>query len=591
MKKMSKSLMLVLLLTLCIVLGRGLDSEAANPVEVNSWLQFKTAINSVESIKLTGDIKAEESILITKNTTIDLNGHTYDATKKGDAFSIKSCKLTINDSSNGDGVFMVNSDGSGTSGITVGYFSIEEEGMPEYTGELTINGGTFIGNQGHQYNSIICVRNGSQCNVNGGVFKDSYCAFEMDYLAGECFLSLSGNVLITNNKVGIDALNLTTRRSPVTLSDKAQVNITQNEENVRYPYGVQMPGYEYLFDVKGDISKCSIGMSVGKAYNNLKITNNYLKYNSNTPASKVFFIDNNTDQVIIQNSGEVYVGLADNASATVTTWNELSEAISTADDYASKRIKLGSNITAEDGDGPITITKDQTITIDFNGHYLDRGLYESAPVNNGSVFENKGTLALINNEAGTLSYITGANTTGGCGAIKNAGGVLNVNNVGFLYNKAGLSGGAIQNSDGIVTIDSSHIRGNTANYAGNGIYNDGILRIKGVIDGTLPDIGGSCDTICLVSDDPIEVMGSLKDSRIDITLYNPDREVESYLITNGYGLYNTGSASEIFDVSDEKVSDYFKLGLNDDREVILQNKDVKDIRIHYIANNGSEEVV
>ena len=58
---------------------------------------------------------------------------------------------------------------------------------------------------------------------------------------------------------------------------------------------------------------------------------------------------------------------ADDAVTTVSSWNELKNAISNGGD-----IQLTSNITAGTGDYSFNVTRD--VTIDLNGYTIDRNL-------------------------------------------------------------------------------------------------------------------------------------------------------------------------------------------------------------------------
>jgi len=125
-------------------------------------------------------------------------------------------------------------------------------------------------------------------------------------------------------------------------------------------------------------------------------------------------------------------------------------------------IKLAQDFVAGGGDEALIVPEGKTVVLELNGHTLNRAL--TAPVANGSVIINNGTLAIMGNEN---SKIMGGNTTG------NGGGILN---------------------NGTLTLYGGEITGNYAS-AGAGVYNnkvntetEGFWMTGGLIDNNTSDI-------------------------------------------------------------------------------------------------------
>ena len=109
-------------------------------------------------------------------------------------------------------------------------------------------------------------------------------------------------------------------------------------------------------------------------------------------------------------------------------------------------LTLDQDYTALSTDGYISIAFDKIITIDLNGHTIDRNL--ATETENGNVILNSGTLTI--KDSGTGGKITGGNNTG------NGGGI---------------------NNNGILILESGSITGNNA-ASGGGIYNNGTLKLQ-----------------------------------------------------------------------------------------------------------------
>ncbi|MBQ4428041.1 MAG: S-layer homology domain-containing protein [Oscillospiraceae bacterium] len=134
---------------------------------------------------------------------------------------------------------------------------------------------------------------------------------------------------------------------------------------------------------------------------------------------------------------------AEDVYTDVSTWAELQQAIN---DNVNPR--LIADITASDEETALTASDGTSITIDLNGHKIDRNLKTAEE--DGSVFKlvgngNNGiTILLIDNSEEKGGVITGANNIGDGGAIYAEGYVyLTLADVAVENNKATGMGGAV----------------------------------------------------------------------------------------------------------------------------------------------------
>ena len=237
----------------------------------------------------------------------------------------------------------------------------------------------------------------------------------------------------------------------------------------------------------------------------------------------------------------------------------------------------------------LQINGNKSVTIDLNGHKLDRGLGEaSSMLAKGDVFYiASGSSLTINDGSGNNSgKITGGYANNG-GGIHNQG-TLVVNGGTITGNRAGNAGGGIYNF-GTATINGGVISGNTASGNGGGIDNPGTMTISdctitgntsntfggGISNGNTMTItggtitgnsangygggiwmgsyytfnmqgaitvtgntkaGGLADNLYLANNKVITVTGSLSGSNIGISMETAGT------FTSGYNTYNNGVA-------------------------------------------------
>lgn len=157
----------------------------------------------------------------------------------------------------------------------------------------------------------------------------------------------------------------------------------------------------------------------------------------------------------------------------VNTWSELQTAINdTIDNRISPTtIALGSDIVADTMDNAIVIPANKNVSINLNGHMINRNL-SSAVADGNVIVINAGGELYINGKREAGEKITGGyNSSNTGGAIYNNGGTLSVSSCVIADNNA-INGGAIYNANnGKVNLSSATLTNNTATNGG-AIYND-----------------------------------------------------------------------------------------------------------------------
>ncbi|MGN0161521.1 MAG: hypothetical protein ACI4AQ_09055 [Lachnospiraceae bacterium] len=149
---------------------------------------------------------------------------------------------------------------------------------------------------------------------------------------------------------------------------------------------------------------------------------------------------------------------------------------------SDKTIDLTENITL---DQCVTVKSGVKVTINLNGHTIDRNLTGGTVDAGGMVFLVRGELTI--NGAGTIK---GGNNSG---VLVYGDAILNLNNVTITGN-SGDKGGGVTTKDyieGEININGGSISGNSAQ-KGGGIYTKGTLTITDadISNNTASDLGG-----------------------------------------------------------------------------------------------------
>lgn len=195
--------------------------------------------------------------------------------------------------------------------------------------------------------------------------------------------------------------------------------------------------------------------------------------------------------------GEEFTVTADTSVTALwmSPWAALQQQINAAEDGVETTITLTENLTATDEDTALVIPGGKKITLETNGHVLDRGLSGDYMKAEGYVFFVSGG-ATLNISGGTVTG--GGNSGSGGGIYVDAGAVLNLSNVDVVRNFSTDHGAGIYLADGAqCSAANSTVNNNRTtvgdNGSGGGIYfAGGTLRMTdcSVSDNRSKNLGG-----------------------------------------------------------------------------------------------------
>ena len=528
--------------------------------EVSTVEQLKTALETDGYIKMTANIgngAGEDqnngftigSNTNTVNVNLDLNGYTlsnnYYGPLRTSVITIYSGSTVIIQDSNSSS----NGNGNITGGISQN--SVRGGGIHNY-GTLTIQSGKISGNNaerawgGGTYNGgggAIYNESGATLTIAGGEIYDNR-AHQVGGIYNAGTLYLKGGYIhnngsnTTNNTV--DGIH-NTLGATLYISGDPKIENNSNG-NIYLPTEMKITIDGSLNGNEGDIGIKMQTPGVFTQDLTTYSTDGWKYFKSDDGNYDPYFDDSATGEASFQRHWPVLV----------------------------KRFALGGTITLDKdyvgtaSDECLTVPAGKSLTLDLNGHTLNRGLSSSAAQANGCVINNLNSLtitgtgtitggkvsgnggAVIN--AGTLDIqggtFTGNSATANGGAIFNTG--TTTISGGSLTNNSAAQGGAIYNS-GTLTISAGNISSNTATTNGGGIYHyNGTLNISGA-----PSISGNqksstANNIYLASGKQITINGDLSNTTtIGVTM------------ADGVGVFTTGLNSY--------AGDYNKFESDDNR--------------------------
>ncbi len=159
---------------------------------------------------------------------------------------------------------------------------------------------------------------------------------------------------------------------------------------------------------------------------------------------------------------------AQQPQASVSSWSELQKAIDNAS--SGDTIALSADVTAGEKDTSLIIPNGKMLTLDLNGHTVDRALKEHKGNEGTAFFVRSGAMLTVTDTSkNATGKITGGYSTHG-GGINNTGAVI-LEGGCITGNTAKDSGGGIANYGDLV-IKGGSVTANTSLTRGGGVLND-----------------------------------------------------------------------------------------------------------------------
>ncbi len=206
----------------------------------------------------------------------------------------------------------------------------------------------------------------------------------------------------------------------------------------------------------------STNTNIGVSLENLggTFTTNFNATNPSTDPASVFLPEPGYS-ILPDGNGEARVVTSD--------WVQLQALIAEAGNGAT--IVLDRNWQAADENTALVIPADKSITIDLNGHTIDR--HRSSFTDGGEVFTVSGTLGIVDNSYDKDGAVRGGYGAGG-GFVVKSGGTLTLHNGTITGNHGKDGGGGVRVEGGgeFETFGGS-ITGNVSDADGGGVYNGG----------------------------------------------------------------------------------------------------------------------
>ena len=223
-------------------------------------------------------------------------------------------------------------------------------------------------------------------------------------------------------------------------------------------------------------------------------------------------------------------------------WESLQGAINGASDGAT--ITLGNDVFGGSTVKALHVASGKNVTIDLNGHTIDRGLAGGDAMKDGCVIKNEGTLTIKDSEGG--GKITGGNSTGEGGGIYDSG-TLTIEGGSISGNKSAKWGGGVYLSNGanvVLNLNGGSITNNTCKSNGGGVHvsEDATMNVSGspVVSGNKK--GGDANNVNLAGGTVIQVTGALADG----AEMGVSRSQGAGSITGGYSEHNSATFPETF---------------------------------------------
>ena len=476
----------------------------------------------------------KQKLIITENSATGFGGGIYIDSYYGFKNDLCLTEITKNYAArSGGGIYIENANNLTIKYATVSANTAEEGGGGVYINRAN-NSNIIIGE-----NTVID-SNFARSGSGGGIYANDYNSFV-----------IQGNVQVSGNNTAGGANN-------VYLTNNKMISIREMDEDTLIGISMETPDvFTSGLSGKGDNTNFfsddpayAVGLnSVSEAYLGLAYT---VSFNTGTSgisapdaikaafASAIseptltsedwFFLEGWYTEDTFRNkwnfSTDTVSGDMTLYAKFLTVWQWVQAQLDAVPVNEKITIKLPGDAAAGPNDGPLTTKSGAAwVTLDLNGHSINRGLSGSAAVFNGNVITANGNLSIINTGSGG-GIITGGNNTGNGGGIvmnmdfdeflilnnvtvkenhaRDGGGIYSAaqnsilrltENVVIESNHA-VDGGGIYLSDSqIVTGSEVSISGNEADGNGGGLYYTitqagAANEFKGTISNNKAGIGG-----------------------------------------------------------------------------------------------------
>ena len=473
----------ILALLLCVLLALGLCMVHAEG-EITDWGELQAALDAGGTVTLTQDITAgadDSALTVLRNVTVTLNLNGYTINRglaNGNAVSGGSVIVV-------KGTLVVTGEGTITGGNTTG------QGGGVYIdngGKFTMNGGTITGNTSAGNGAGVFVVSSATFTVNGNatVSGNTYSNDDDGSMTQNVYLGSSAYIRVGDSftgSVGVwtkEATYIKVTQTNGRMDDSLLSHFSSDryKEYEGRPYGLGILDGEVYFGPLFNVTVTSDSLNGTVTANRQKVIlggNVTLTFEPADKLSALSINGNNIELTNIVNGvytcEDIRTDVAVNVTFVHFSWNDLQDALNNGG-----AVTLTQDYTAASGDSALTVPSGKTVTLDLNDYTLNRGMANSAGVENGYVILNEGTLTIT--DSGSGGKITGGNNTDNAGGIYNSGS-LTLTGGSIIGNKAALSGGGIFNT-GTLTITGGSVTGNTATgWHGGGVYNGGTMNLSG----------------------------------------------------------------------------------------------------------------
>jgi len=504
-----------------------------------------------EAIKIGGGVCNDGTLTMNGGTVCDNT-----ATENGGGiynkrtFVMNSGKICNNTSegvgttAGGGGVYV---DGASTAVFTMTNGSIygntasSDGGGVWNNNTFTMTGGSISANHSERYGGGVYNKN--TFNMNGGEIRDNIC----DNLGGGVYYEqvgrfyISGNIAVSGNTAG-GAVNNVQLKNTVTfikisgsLSAGSSVGVTtasdpQNADTITVTEGLSKNNagdHSFLFSDKGfgvklrddgkeaclylktplsiNIAPSLYGNVTGKSEaspGETVVLTTTPDGGCSTESLSVSYSDDGGSSIPIQvtQKGEKWIFTMPDREVTVSAvfkpgeWKSLDLLLA-----KGGTIKLQKDYAAGDTDTYLSISADNTVILDLNGHTLNRNL--SGFKREGYVIKTEGSLTITDSSTKKSGSITGGRSTTVCGGVYVSGnGTLTLNEGSITGNHGSgsgsipggvflgpgtsftMNGGRISGNQGVIgggvhigsgasfTMNEGKIRENTSVDSGGGVY-------------------------------------------------------------------------------------------------------------------------